>query len=273
MRPLRNNSTLTLHQNYINSKNFIIMAKLVGLIGTGRGKLGNMVLYKGAKGETLARAYQPQVFNPKSAGQTEQRAKINLIGQISKLVGKNVIKPFGGTGRANRSEFNRELIKAVSVDKQNGVVAKIAPAEIKFSKGATIVQASASAATVLADSLSMSLTLYSEGNVDRYGERIIAVVYTTDSTDAVSQVAFADTILTSASAQTVTVKFGAPLVSGNVVAYYRVPFAIADAALATSYGEIYGTTSEIAAAITQNASSQLEWGNTLFVAAVNFTQA
>lgn len=273
MRPLRNNITSTLHQNYINSKFFKIMAKLVGLIGTGRGKLGNMVLYKGAKGETLARAYQPQVFNPKSAGQTEQRSKINLIGQISKLVSKQLIKPFGGTGRSNRSEFNRELIKAVSVNTLNGFVAKISPADIKFSKGATIVQASASAVTLAADSLTLSLTLYQDSNINRYGERIVAVVYSTESVEAVSQVAFADIVLTDASAQSVTVKFGAPLVTGNVVAYYRVPFTIADAALATTYGEIYGTTTEIAAAITQNASSQLEWGNTLFVAAENFTNA
>lgn len=253
------------------------MAKLVGLIGTGRGKLGNMVLYKGTKGETLARAYQPQVFNPNSEGQIMQRAKINLIGQVSKMVGKDLIKPFGGTSRANRSEFNRILIKATSVDASvetpTGYKASISPADIKFSKGATVLQASASAASILADSLSLSLTLYNEGNVNRYGERIVAVVYSTANADAVSQVAFADTVLTAATAQSVTVRFGAPLVAGNVVAYYRIPFAIADASLASNYGEIYGTTSEIAAAITQNASSQLEWGNTVFVAAANFTQA
>lgn len=249
------------------------MAKLVGLIGTGRGKLGNMVLYKGSKGETLARAYQPQVFNPKSAGQTQQRSKINLIGQISKLVSKNLIKPFGGSGRTNRSDFNRELIKATVVDTLNGYTAKINPADIKFSKGATIVQASAGVATIAADALSLSLTLYDEGNINRYGERIVAVVYSTAAADAVSQVAFADIVLTAATAQEIAVKFGAPLVTGNVVAYYRIPFAIADAALVSNYGEIYGTTTEIAAAVTQNASSQLEWGNTLFVEAVNFTQA
>lgn len=249
------------------------MAKLVGLIGTGRGKLGNMVLYKGSKGETLARAYQPQVFNPKSAGQTQQRSKINLVGQISKLVGKNLIKPFGGTARTNRSDFNRELIKATVVDTLNGYNAKINPADIKFSKGATIVQASAGVATIAADALSLSLTLYEEGNINRYGERIVAVVYSTADTNAVSQVAFADNILTAATAQTVTVKFGAPLVTGNVVAYYRIPFAIADAGLVSNYGEMYGTTTEIAAAVTQNASSQLEWGETLFVSAENFTQA
>lgn len=249
------------------------MAKLVGLIGTGRGKLGNMVLYKGSKGETLARAYQPQVFNPKSAGQSEQRSKINLIGQISKLVSKSLIRPFGGNGRTNRSDFNRELIKATNVDKLNGYTAKINPADIKFSKGATIVQASASVASIVEDSLTLSLTLYDESNINRYGERIVALVYSTAAADAVSQVAFADTILTAATAQAVTVKFGAPLVTGNVVAYYRIPFAIADAALVSNYGAIYGTTTEIAAAVTQNSSSQLEWGNTLFVAAVNFTQA
>lgn len=249
------------------------MAKLVGLIGTGRGKLGNMVLYKGSQGQTLARAYQPQVFNPKSEGQTEQRAKINLVGQISKLVSKNLIKPFGGSGRTNRSDFNRELIKATIIDRLNGYKAKIDPADLKFSKGATIVQASASAATIAADSLSLSLTLYDEGNVNRYGERIVAVVYSTTAADAVSQVAFADIVLTATTAQTATIKFGAPLVTGNVVAYYRIPFVIADAALVSNYGEIYGTTTEIAAAVTQNASSQLAWGNTLFVEAVNFTQA
>lgn len=53
------------------------MAKIVGIIGSGHGKLGNTVLAV-RRGVQIARVYQPVVNNPKSARQELSRAKMSL---------------------------------------------------------------------------------------------------------------------------------------------------------------------------------------------------
>lgn len=53
------------------------MAKIVGLIGSGHGKLGNSVMTV-RRGIQIARVYQPVVANPKSARQQLSRAKMRL---------------------------------------------------------------------------------------------------------------------------------------------------------------------------------------------------
>lgn len=49
------------------------MAKLIGIISSGSGKVGNLVLTKGKAGRVVARAYQPQVNNPNTARQQAAR--------------------------------------------------------------------------------------------------------------------------------------------------------------------------------------------------------
>ena len=62
------------------------MAKIVGFVGTGSGRVGNVVLSKGPNGLTISRSYQPIVANPRTDAQLNQRAKVNLAGRVSKLV-------------------------------------------------------------------------------------------------------------------------------------------------------------------------------------------
>lgn len=58
------------------------MAKMVGFVGTISGRAGNMV-YSKRNGLTIARAYQPQVANPKSVSQMTTRAKFKLASQTA----------------------------------------------------------------------------------------------------------------------------------------------------------------------------------------------
>ena len=55
------------------------MGKSVGFIGNFKGKLGNAVGYKVSQSNSGTnqgvRVYQPNIKNPKSAAQAEQRAK------------------------------------------------------------------------------------------------------------------------------------------------------------------------------------------------------
>lgn len=53
------------------------MAKIVGLVGSGHGKLGNTVMTV-RRGTQIARVYQPVVANPKSARQQFSRAKMRF---------------------------------------------------------------------------------------------------------------------------------------------------------------------------------------------------
>jgi len=58
------------------------MAKLVGLVGSIVNKAGTFV-FSTWKGIQVARAYQPNVSNPRSAGQTAQRTKFDYVIQYA----------------------------------------------------------------------------------------------------------------------------------------------------------------------------------------------
>ena len=56
--------------------------KLHGFVGKGSGKLGSSV-FAICGGEQIVRQYNPQVSNPQTAAQTEQRAKFKLLSQLA----------------------------------------------------------------------------------------------------------------------------------------------------------------------------------------------
>ena len=49
--------------------------KLVGILGSGSGKLGSSV-FSTVAGETVVRQYQPTVANPNTEAQVNQRARM-----------------------------------------------------------------------------------------------------------------------------------------------------------------------------------------------------
>lgn len=56
--------------------------KLSGMAGTGSGKLGSQV-YASVAGEQIVRNYQPNVSNPNTSLQVNQRARMKLLSQLS----------------------------------------------------------------------------------------------------------------------------------------------------------------------------------------------
>ncbi len=58
------------------------MGKMNGLFGSVTGKIGNVV-FSSQAGQTVARQYQPNVKNPSTLAQSEQRAKLKLMSQVS----------------------------------------------------------------------------------------------------------------------------------------------------------------------------------------------
>lgn len=63
----------------------LIYIMKIGSQQIGRGKLGNAI-YAQVGGECIARQYQPNVFNPSTAGQVQQRAKMKLITQLGAIL-------------------------------------------------------------------------------------------------------------------------------------------------------------------------------------------
>lgn len=62
------------------------MAKIIGLVGTMSGRVGNMVFSK-KDGKTIARSYQPQVANPNTFLQVQNRSKLKLASQFAAALG------------------------------------------------------------------------------------------------------------------------------------------------------------------------------------------
>lgn len=115
------------------------MGKVVGLIGSASGKVGNVV-YAVTNGIQTARVYQPVVSNPKSTGQSLQRAKANLAGRMSSFVPRTAIMGLASNNRLRRGEFLRNVLNRATATNDGGsYVAKIQPADVLFSKGNVVL--------------------------------------------------------------------------------------------------------------------------------------
>lgn len=132
------------------------MAKIYGLSGYVRGRRGNDVFRSVAGIGTVVSQYQPAVRNPRTLAQTRQRSKMNLVGQLSKIVPAELIAPLGSGNRAARARFVSMLLKAAVTTEENMsqgmILTATIPAEsVIFSEG-------------LASAISATATLAEGGN-------------------------------------------------------------------------------------------------------------
>lgn len=205
------------------------MAKFVGFIGTIRGKVGTTVFSKGENGLSYGRAYQPQVYNPKSVGQVDQRAKMNLVGRMTAVTPKALLVGMvGANNRQRRSMFNRNLLDVAVVDRSNpdSIIAKIAPEDVVFSQGAETLHATAATPTVTASSVSVSLTLADASMAGTYGERIVVAFIDPYDKAGYSRVLYLDKVLDNTEAQAVLFSLSQPIEQRTMVCVYRIPFVL-----------------------------------------------
>ena len=206
----------------------MIMGKFVGFIGTISGKVGTTVFQKGEKGISYGRAYQPVVSNPKSVLQTDQRAKMNLVGRLSQITPKGLLIGMNGaSNRQRRSVFTSNLLKVASIDRSAGdeVVAMIAPEDVVFSQGSEVINATMGEVSVAARSVSTTLTLADSALAGKYGERVVCAIIDPSSKAGYSQVRFVDVVLDDTTAVTVNFALGSPIAEESMVCVYRLPFA------------------------------------------------
>lgn len=252
------------------------MAKLVGLIGTISGKLGTIVYQKGEKGLSYGRSYQPVVANPKTIGQTDQRAKMNLVGRLSQITPKALLMGMGGVNnRQRRSAFTRILLKVATIDRSHpeSVIAKIAPEDVVFSQGAEVLSATVAAPSVAATSVSVALTLGDASLAGRYGERIVVAVIDPSNKAGYSQVKFVDVVLDNTQAKTATVSFGRPIDNESLVCIYRLPFVLTEAGASLKAETLANNGTDITAQLLAGGNFVRGWGNSVLAATEVFTQA
>ncbi len=256
------------------------MAKFQGFIGTGRGKAGNLVFAKGDNGETIARAYQPQVKNPRTAPQLRQRSKMNVVGQFSALVPASLIAPLGmGGQRRNRSEFSRHLLKAAEATFIDGnYVATFDPADVKFSNGTAELLTTAAAPVVGADKVTITLTTSSipASMLGNYGERIVVGVLDDESNALYDSIRYIDHIVGSnTGTEAVEVKFSKPLEDGQTVVVWRMAYHLNAAGASVASKDIFiGDDDKITALMATSSTTLVaHWGETYVVGIVPFAQA
>lgn len=205
------------------------MAKFVGFVGTIRGKVGTTVFTKGENGLSYGRSYQPQVYNPKTIGQVDQRAKMNLVGRMSQVTPKSLLVGMtGSSSRQRRSAFNRALLYVAIIDRSNpsSIIAKVAPEDIVFSEGAEALHATMSTPVVTADDVSVNLTLADASLAGAYGERVVVAIIDPSDKAGYSQVLYADSVLDSTEPKLINIKMPQPLADDTLVAVYRIPYVL-----------------------------------------------
>lgn len=256
------------------------MAKFQGFIGTGRGKAGNLVFAKGDNGETIARAYQPQVKNPRTALQLTQRSKMNVSGKFTALVPPSLITPLGmGGHRRNRSEFNRILLNSAEVTFSDGnYAAKFDPAAVKFSKGTAELLTTAATPVVAANKVTITLTTSNipAEMLGNYGERIVVGILDDENNALYDSILYVDhVVLSNTNTEDVVVNLNHPLDDGQTVVVWRMAYHLNAAGAAVASKDIYiGEDDKITAIMATSATSLVaHWGETYVVGIVPFTQA
>lgn len=253
------------------------MGKLVGLIGTVSGKVGNIVFCKGENGMTYGRTYQPRVSNPKTVLQMDQRAKMNLVGRMSQVTPKKLLVGMSGTSpRARRSVFTHILLSSATIDRSvpGEVLALMAPEDIVFSQGAEIISASAATPTITSTSMSVSITLTDDSLAGRYGERIVVAIVDPSHKAGYSHVAYKDQIFDDTTSKTVTVNYGGTIEDQTLVCIYRLPFVLNEEGASKIYQSLANDGSDIVAKVVEGGGALVRgWGNSVMAAALVFTQA
>lgn len=254
------------------------MAKVVGIIGSASGKVGNVV-YAVTNGIQTARVYQPVVSNPKSERQSAQRAKANLAGRMSGFVPRTAIMGLGNNARMRRGEFLRNILKNSTVTSSSGsFVAKIQPREVVFSKGAVVMPVLLKSITAVKNSVSVELngvesTIIAPEVYASRLVRIVAMVYESNTTNLVEVSTKLATMPEQGASATTTMQIAHA--GGYDVFVYAIPMSTADGSMASIDTSVVGLDdNSIAASLSVNGNAVMfKYGQSVYLGTANFTQA
>lgn len=141
--------------------------KLQGITGTGTGKLGSSVFAVSA-GQQIVRQYQPNVSNPSTLAQVNNRAKMKLLAQLATAVSGSIAISKDGLVSARNQFISKNYPFAVA---DNGV-ADINLVEMQLTKG-TITLPAVTASRSVNNTIEVALS----GSAAAAVNRVIYVAY------------------------------------------------------------------------------------------------
>lgn len=154
------------------------MAKMYGLSGILRGKMGNVV-FSVKNGTQVARQYQPVVSNPKSDLQVEQRRKVILAGKLSHAFKADLLEGIGASSVAGRRAlFLKNLLNSITTATVNNNESAVLQAgSLVIANGVSGVFASRGSGLVI-DSGTVNIDWLDAQNVyqEGYTQRLRVVV-------------------------------------------------------------------------------------------------
>lgn len=106
------------------------MGKVVGLNGSVTGKIGSVV-YSVNSGENVARIYQPNVSNPNTEAQVNQRARLKLLSQVAAALAPVIVIPKEGL-KSSRNLFIKKNFDSSSAD---GGIAQLSYENLQITGG------------------------------------------------------------------------------------------------------------------------------------------
>lgn len=145
--------------------------KLVGILGSGSGKLGSSV-FSTVAGETVVRQYQPTVANPNTEAQVNQRARMKLMSQIAASLAPVIAIPKDGL-KSSRNLFIKKNFDASSA---NDGVAQITIENVQLTSGNAGLPA-----IEITRSLATGLTVRLAERADGAVTRVVYIAYSKTS--------------------------------------------------------------------------------------------
>lgn len=253
------------------------MGKVVGLIGSASGKVGNIV-YAVSNGIQIARVYQPNITNPKSALQSAQRAKGNLAGRISSLTPATALFGLGANGRARRGAFLSQILRtAVVTQSGSDYNAKVADEDVLFSRGSVPLSVTFSSVTPTANVITITLngyeTAFSPEEYASMATRLVVMVYDATSQELVEVVTRIANKPGQGTGIGTTIPISHP--AGYEAVIYAIPMSTDDgSAMAVSTTMATKSDTDIAASLSVNGSAVVfKYGKSVMLTSASYTPA
>lgn len=143
------------------------MARINSIIGKVTGKIGGMV-FSSTGGEVIAREYNPNVSNPNTTKQVDQRAKLKLMSQIAAALAPIIVIPKEGL-KSSRNLFIKKNFS--SVDAESGV-AQVTYENLQITAGNAALPA-----IHILRSQQAGVQVYLEERCDAAVSRVVYIMY------------------------------------------------------------------------------------------------
>lgn len=143
------------------------MARINSIIGKVTGKIGNVV-FSSTGGEVVAREYNPNVSNPNTKKQVDQRAKLKLMSQIAAALAPVIVIPKEGL-KSSRNLFIKKNFNSVNAE---GGVAQVTYENLQITSGNAALPA-----IHILRSQQGGVHVYLEERADAAVSRVVYIMY------------------------------------------------------------------------------------------------